>query len=545
MNIERIFIGRDQLKKRLKREIFSVEAVDAAPASSRSIIGPNGIGKTRLLQELANELKESPINNVYYFETIISDSPENSQTDPYWTFWIATIKQFAGKIDISPYILNDEEYSQADSDHKFLSETAMDLKEIYDFFQDDNTMNHIDDEPGTESKALSYLNEIFDYYTDLGIRIILVIDEFDRAREMFHNGAFFQRLYDITSKAGKQWTLSVITVSRRSVSTIAHDMKQGSNLEDALPPIRIIGFNDEELEQYFALYNDIMEISEEDRRLILYFCGRTPGLLMKVLKEIYINDYRKDQIPEAIKNTILVPYDHTCRIMSTEYVDKEKNQSCMSKFMQLFIGPVYDDNLSIYLEKMASYGYITRIGEDYSSLSKTFDDEWALDEYEPIAPYFIEYVKNTVAYEDVNDLGKELNLVEKKIRQLLRNTLKNKYGNDWKEHIDQYLNSNSKDAYLDYLLKIAKNMNAAERGLEYSKLDVINFYEYYLIIRGVWSDVRTFFPDYDEQNDLKKDLSDLKKARNSFAHGTQTVLTKERMEELSQICRKILNGLDI
>lgn len=531
-----IFIGRDKEIKQLNKDVFGISAEEGG-GKFRSIIGPNGIGKTFLVKKLSEQLRGKDLENVNCFWTSIETPPEESKLDAFWLFWIGLIKQFSKKIKMEELELQS----------KYEISLAKEIQEIYDFFDSDQELNHIN-EPGTNARALDYLNTIFVNYAGLGIRTIIVIDEFDRAKETFTSGTFFQRLYDLSPKArgvfDDELNLSILLLCRRSVGTIAHGMKKGSNLEDAYPAMTIRGFNDTELEEYFSLYHE--PLSEMDRNTIKYFCGRSPALLMRIYEELNSQeeDEPKSSLTASIRAAIRVPYEHMCKIMKTEYVDLAKEQNCMGKFVQAFIGPAYDENLAVYMEKLYSYGYVTMNSdkEGYASLVKCFDQEWNL-QYDPIAPYFIEYVRRTVLIEDLTGLERNMWYLEDEVRRILRIMLQNKFGEDWKEHIDDYIGEGRKDYFLAPLQRMAEEMGAEERGFVYSKLDVLSFTEYGIIITKEWNEMKKYFSSYQSKRELKDDLYIIRQVRNSYAHRTQDVFSREYIDNARQICDGLIKDI--
>ena len=78
-----IFIGREKISERLRRDVFRVS--NGSYGHCYSLIGPNGIGKTRLIRHLSEELEREPIPNTYYFSTTIEDGMT------FWDYWSALI----------------------------------------------------------------------------------------------------------------------------------------------------------------------------------------------------------------------------------------------------------------------------------------------------------------------------------------------------------------------------------------------------------------------------------------------------------------------
>ena len=381
MTSNEIFIGREQIMKRLNRDVFQAPA--NAMGYCYSLIGPNSVGKTTLIGRLAQQLAANPIENVYYFRTEIMDSTT------FWDYWVDLIVRFSKAIPESKLL-------SAPNPDPFYVDSVLDT---YEFFTDPEVTGQRDTKDFMRN-ATSYLNTLFKYYRELGIRIIITIDEFDRAHDVFQTGTFFQRLFALTPKSGEKLLLSIITISRRSVGTIAHHMQAGSDFEDAFPPLPLRGFSNKELDLYFDTYKDLDcgLLSQEIRQQILYLCGRSPGLLMRMRHEIELWDDGPVDIARIYAEYggfIRTAFQRMCTLMKTEYVDQQKNQDCMSIFIQKFIGPAYSEELHLKVQNLYNFGFITRTStaDDIfvlAGLKNPSDEEGTI--YEPLSAYFVEFV---------------------------------------------------------------------------------------------------------------------------------------------------------
>ena len=249
--------------KKLRRDVFLPAPEDLG--SCYSLTGPNSTGKTTLIRHLMGELAQAALPNVYCFYRNI----ETGYT--FWSFWASLILEFSKA-------LREEQLRAAPTPDGYIVE---ELLETYDFFRTRS--------PETDfGNATNYLNNLFDNYTRLGIHIILVLDEFDRAAEVFRDTQFYDRLFSLSPKSGSELKLSIVTVSRRSYGTIAVYDPEGSDPSEAFPQLALRGFSNRELEDYFATYADLpwnedrRLPSQQERQAILYFGGRSPAVLMNL-----------------------------------------------------------------------------------------------------------------------------------------------------------------------------------------------------------------------------------------------------------------------
>lgn len=528
--MESIFIGREEICRRLRQDVFCVKS--GAFGRCYSLIGPNGIGKTTVIRHLVTEFRQSDIPNTYCFCTVLEYGTS------FWDFWSVLIVKFASEISMDKLV------AAPDYDE----DTVDAILEAYDFFE--GNLGKIEDDRTLKSRGITFLNELFENYTDIGIRIIITIDEFDRAKDIFKDGQFFQRLFGLTIKGAANLNLSIITISRRSVSTIAHHMQEGSNFQDAYPPVTLKGFSNAEMDQYFASYEqlDSGPLSKTTRQEIICLCGRNPGLLMSMRHEIELLGTSRFEISNIYSEHgefIKTAYDRMCTLMNTEFVNQDKTVSSMAIFIQQFIGPVYMEKVSERLEKLYHYGFITKCGrteENIFELSglKEYRDVGKLT-YEPMTPYFVDYVKDVIVPDDLHSLAGLLEKTEREIRRILCSALSEKYPGSWEEIVNQDIPK--KDDYLDNLRRLAAQNDSAARKLTISKLNVLAFVDYYKIIMKHWDIMAKYFSLYKSQAALKSDMYVLNMSRNTSAHLNLEILNEPGRRGLREICEFILENI--
>lgn len=531
-----LFIGRTAELNRLRKDVFFVEP--SSYGHCYSLIGLNGIGKTALIRRLGEEFYECAPKNTYYFATVLEDGIT------FWNYWTNLLQRFSEEID-EGYITS--LFSQPTMAQK---NAIKKIKSVYHLVNSDPEQVETD---AYRSQLTRNLDDLFRYYKTIGVRIIITIDEFDRAQSIFTNGQFFQRLFDLTPKGSPiSLNLSIITISRRRVCTIAHHMQEGSNFEDAFPPLPLKGFNDEELATYFTTYENLscVLLSKDVQKQILYLCGRSPGLLMGLRHEFEVMDKPTTDIGwvyaehgQFIKNA----YNRMITLMESTFADRAYQKPLLEVFIQKFIGPAYDDNFDMELPLLYDFGFVTK-GTLQSNIftmsgAKTGEIRDHVGNeliYEPIAPYFVEYIKHMIIPSDISNLSGLLVKAEKLIREVIEKEMKRAFPDTWEEIINRY--AGKKDYYLETLQIKALQNDFPLSSI--SKLNVISFKEYYYVINDHWSNFSRCFKSYPSRNTLYATMSLLSESRNDSAHLNLIIYNGENRRKLRDTCTDFITCLE-
>lgn len=541
-----IFIGRRSYLEELGQDFFVTDAGE--PGRCYSLVGPNDIGKTLLVRKLAEEFEKKEVKDVYYFDLKIIAEPKNF----FWIFWTDAVMRMSEVIT--------QEKMEAAPQYK--ERPVKDILKIYAFFNDEEQLNKMGTN-GFDMEAKRYLEKIFKLYTMLGIHIILTIDEFDLARvavpEESGDGSFFQRLFSLSPKGASRLNLSIMLISRRRLGTIAHHMTGGSSIDSAYTQIPLRGFDNEELEEYFQTYAEFgYELTEQEKRGILYFCGRHPGLLMHMRKaisrtrregELNIGEVFVRQAP------MKAVYDRMVELMKTEYVDSARTKDCIGPFAQVFIGPVYEEEerLPSYMEAMFGLGFLTRIEPGTKDIFELVgaDRTIGLSEkqrkflgYEPLSPYFVEYFKNCVLPSTGSNVITLLFHTEEMVRTMILEVLREKFpATPCEEVLEEF--SAKKDGFLQNLQETALKNDAPARNISCTIVDVMSFRDYAKIIEKYWDVMSPRLPSFDSSASLEADFSFIAEARNCYAHANARVLKAGSVAHLEELCKKLCDDLEV
>lgn len=534
------FFGREEELTLLREKFFVTEP---GAGYCAAVNGPNDVGKTLLIRQAAKEFETREHPNVYYFRMgIVAESS-------YWNFWSSMIQEFAEQIP------SETLQAAPKADARYIRQ----IGEAYTFFSDIENLNQI----GTNSfhsYATRHLNKIFRAFTKIGIHILITIDEFDNARTAFPvdggDGSFFQRLYMLSPKSGNGYSLSILLISRRRISTIAHHMADGSDIESAFPPAIVLrGFSNQEMEEYFASYGDLPcgAPTEKQKQQIYYFCGRHPGQLMK-MRDLFARYYDGSHplVPAELYHDygqeMTTLYDRMSKLLRTEYVDQANKRNCVDAFFQLFIGPAYDGSLMNYLEQLYKYGLLTKWdkhGKNIFQLSGLpYEDETELRfDYEPMSPYYVEYFKAKAVPEELDGLNRLMTAAEQCVRDGILTVLKEQYPNGWESLLDGFTSS-SKESYRVTLDLLAYQNDAVTRNITYTNLDIFSYTDYSRIVCRYWEQMRPYFRSFGTKDELKATFEFMRDGRNCFAHNNARILDAQSCSRLRELCTTLIQDYE-
>lgn len=539
------YIHRGSIEKALWEDVFALPADEDGPCLA--INGPNNVGKTSMMKELIRQFNEKTHENVYCFYTSLYGCKS------IISFWSSLFLEMRNQ-------LTEQALRKAPrADNEQIDNLLKALKYCSEF---DPTADSL-------SKFNVRYSQIFPQLRKIGIKIILIIDEFDLADENYTlcpkgDGDFFGKLFNLAPKGISINTHSVILVCRRHVSTIEHDMAGGSHLADAYDTYVLRGFSNIEMDEYFRSFEGLpcgMPDTEMVRDII-YYCGRNPGLLTRMRDKLrYDSSKCIARIFTQNQTDFTSSYDRMIDLMRKEYINKDL--SCFSAFLENFIGPVTVDDYEVHkrrMDRLYSRGFVTEAVTNKgiapvaswlpNGLSMTnlfaiagLEEDRGDEFYEPLSLHFVQYVKNDYLPSDESNLTRLLVHAELRCRQGILLYYSRLFGDDWESTIDGTIIEESeklalKRVFLKSLKRQIEANNGGMRGITGSILDVLSFSEYYTIIQR--SNLLTFVRFL---SNPQKDMAFLSDCRNLHAHKNMNVLDQEHCNRLRRICEALLKGI--
>jgi hypothetical protein len=469
-----------------------------------SIIGLKRFGKTSLAKEVLARVKEESDKTV--LAIFIDLAKQKSFSD----FLVAA------RNGLEDEILGDDS----------LAETVYQNK-LFNRYHD--KINSVDPESKTYRDTLETL---FKCITRLGIRVILAIDEFDAASELFTETADFEFLRDLSSN--RDVGVSLVLVSRRQLYMIEKKNFNNSTFHGVVQTYPIDGFDQEDMKEFFEVLSSRygIELIEYSAERLHYYCGRSPYLHSMFAydivedhaagKEINIDAiYRRREID--IENY----YKSIFACLQNDRIEVPgayEEVSTIEKLVGVIVGPkinIVESDISV----LKTMGYLYLEGETYYSISEHFTN--ALRR----APLQI-------------DIWSALLGAEKKLKTMVR---KQVMLNNNVEYIDYDLWADifaeaGDGATLDTYDKFVNN-SMSDYDANVDVLDVCGLDIVVDIIQIYWEAWFSKFFENDAWSQWENKLRLCAKARNPLAHGHEDFLSAEEKASVNEYCESILKLL--
>ncbi len=530
------YIPRGLIEGRLWKDIFMPDSWDNAQC--RALNGPNNTGKTTLVCRLAEQFRQArPAHAFCFFTTLFG----KDSVDDYW---IRLFREMG-------FTLTQEELEAAPGAD---AASVRSLLDSFARFRDDDAAD-------LSRESLKRLTDgVFDRLNAIGVRIILIIDEFDRAQAMCRDGVFFNDLFNLSQKGHPGSIHSVLLISRRHLETIQVHTDAGSHLADAYPRLQLRGFANDELLLYFNSYKDLPGIVLDDQRKrdILYYCGRNPGLLMRMREDLLYAGPGQSiaGVFSDHRDNYTTTYRRMIRLMREERIGGPESETCYSVFLEEFFGPVTCANHAAQMQALHNRGFVTlsyRMDDDpdpeapdrglvlsnlYAIAGQEPDTKEAF--YEPLSLFFLQYIVSEQLADDQGTLSAMLVNTELTLRNILRTWLSRKLGEDWAATLLSNFNpGKDKCFFLDTLRSEIRDNNASSRGITGSILDVISFQGYHSIIVmfGLDATLLKYL-----RAPSRNEMAFLTRCRNLNAHLNLPVLSHASVLRLREDCAALQKG---
>ena len=364
-----------------------------------------------------------------------------------------------------------------------------------------------------------------------GYRILIVLDEFDSARYLFKdNVADFQKLRELSY--APELGVTLITTSRRNIKTIELQAGDISTLSETFRRHYLAMFDDQDLEVFFdRLAYSGVTVCEVLKNDILSYCGGYPYLLDMLGCEI-IEMRRKEQevnVEKAVAQIAHTLFGHYHHI-----VDLLKEDGSLDGLLQILFGPVIDVRQETVSEFLG-YGLIREAADGtYSGFSEHFHDFLRLMERKSGG----------------GDLWPIWGKTEKALRQLITETMLERYGERWVERLEKQYSRFRRESPktgepgIFEQCRIARQKDEKLFGNRASQnlLDYTYPMQLFEIILAEWNSFRDIFGRDKQYWNQRAEF--IAKIRNPLAHNREDALQEYELKIAEGYCEEILNAID-
>lgn len=477
------FIGRKSEIERLRR-LF----INSGIKTAKSIIGLTRTGKSSLVDNAFLDIPET--EKILYVNVTLGDFS-------YYEMWQDIMWRLRKQLKCKK-LLDDE------------------IKDLLANFDEDDLkwvkLNHS-------------VKDTFEYLNEIEIRVILVLDEFDRASVVFENDT---KKYDMLREllSSPKYNLYAITISRRNLNTIEGTTYQSSTLHGVLDPIYFKGFTEEDMKEYYdTLKKYNIYLTAEQKKEIEYYTGSSPYLLSIFGNKLV--ERKRNEKPLDITDV----FQNDCKLINDYYRDVQRHlerDGDLGRLIPFVIGP----NVGVTQndrDELVNLGYLLFSEDRTIALSEYFTQFLSINTF------------NVSIWDDIIS-------VEKKIKQIIEREmdglidLYQVYGESIKD-IERKIIQDTPGAQKNIPMYDVFIDNTQKKFFrECTYFDVMSLSDSLRIVANAWSIFSKYFKDA-EFGEWREKFNKCGKARNPVAHGHEEYITDIEKREIDIYCKEILESI--
>lgn len=369
------------------------------------------------------------------------------------------------------------------------------------------------------------IKDTFECLNEVDIKVILVLDEFDRASIVFENDT---KKYDLLREllSSPKYNIFAITISRRNLYIIEGTTYQSSTLHGVLDPIYFKGFNETDIGEYYKVLEKYdIYLNEEQKSEIEYYAGSSPYLL-----SIFGNKLvERKKANKSIDITDV--FQNDCKLINDYYRDIQKHlerDGDLKRLVPFVIGP----NIGVTQndrDELVNLGYLL------------FSEDRTI----AVSEYFTQFLSINMLNFSIWDA---IISVEKKIKQVIEREMGGLI--DFYEVFGETIK--------DIEREIIKNTPGAQKNISMydnfidstqkkffktcTYFDVMSLSDSLKIISNAWSVFSKYFKET-EYSEWREKFDKCGKARNPVAHGHEEYITDIEKQEIDIYCKDILDSI--
>ncbi len=365
-----------------------------------------------------------------------------------------------------------------------------------------------------------------------GIRTLLILDEFDRAANLFSGyNAQFEMLRNLNTESG-QYALSTVLIHRHQLTTISQSVHNSSTFYGAFTTKVIPVFDDEDMAAYYQVFAREFgyEFSPRQKADTEYYAGRIPYLLSN-LGHAVCEQLRAGAAEIDINAVYRLPEVHEKFVQYyRDTINLLRGDGLLADAIGTVIGPqigVTQDAV-ITLENMS---YIRESEGRYVSICEKFSELLYLQEVENATWDYLRQVETELKQ-----------LVEARL-PLFVNPIGAQTYMDALWEVTMYSDLTRTRTYYFKEEKYQRYISTGREyfGYPYSLLDVMTFGDLRILLFSFWEvfadafgrSAGTWYPKFQL----------CEKARDMRAHNNENTMRPSDVNLVNQYCQEILESL--
>lgn len=370
------------------------------------------------------------------------------------------------------------------------------------------------------SEGYSRIQRFFEQLKKAGCRILIILDEFDHARNLFKGDmSAFQGLRELSYRP--EWRVTFITTSRRSIRDIELQTGAISTFDGIFHKHYLSMFQESELQEYFNRFLTVgIPLNDLSRERALFFCGGHPFLCEMLgyeVVEIY-RESKKADIDAAAHNISQSFIDQYDRMVSVLQEDNSLN-----KILQILFGPVIDVKQTD-VDEFLKYGLIKPYLDKYLAFSEHFQ-------------IFLSLIERKT------DLWPLWSQTEKKLRHIITVKMVEEYGEQWVERLGKAYPEKIRPIFDRCKQSQQKEKESFGNRASKNLIDFTYPQDLFAIIFSKWR--KNFDAVFEQEiNYWRQRFQLLGKIRNPLAHNRDEILQDYERQIAEGYCREILAVLE-
>jgi hypothetical protein len=400
---------------------------------------------------------------------------------------------------------------------------------VFLYFQDNNiaisnlerAYTSVKSEQQSWSSLIIYVQRFFTLVKNAEYSVFFVLDEFDYVRKVFKDDPnAFQALRDL---AYRDFGVNYLITSRRTIREIEVQSTAISTFDGIISKHYVSLFMEDEIGEYYKRLENLgLDLSDEQKSRIQYYCGRHPYLLAALGYEI-VEDFKKEKeifidaiFSSRVELNFLQYYEQLVELL--------KEDGTFDKLLQILFGPYLNVSEDDIKELKNYYGLI----EEFDLA----DNDKGLRAF---SMHFQDYLRN---------LGKDVNFwslwtdLEVTLREVIFVVMKTKHQENWlsvlqSRHVDFFQKA-------EELRKTAREDHKSDNLLDY--LDAQPIFEIVYNTKN-WRDFKDIFGGDREKKEFIKRMELIIKIRNPYAHSRFKSINSSSVKQAEIYCEEILPKL--